>query len=429
MTFVGNVGETPTSNAKARKLLKQKRATVKTVKPFTIQLNYKTTEYKQKITLGIDSGYMNIGFSAVTKDKELISGEVKLLANMSERLRDRTTYRRARRSRLRHRKPRWNNRTIPKGWLAPSIQHKLDSHIRFIAKLHNLLPVSETVIEVANFDIQKIKKPEISGDEYQDGEQSDFFNLREYIFHRDGYTCQHCGKTHLPLQVHHIGYWQGDRSDRPGNLITLCVHCHLSSNHKEGKFLFRWKPKLKSFRDETFMSTVRWRLVNSLECKHSYGFDTKSKRIAQGLEKTHYNDAFCIAGGISQQRCNPMLYEQIRRNNRSLEKFYDAKYIDLRTGKKVSASELHCGRRTRNKDLNSENLKAYRGDKISKGRRSIRKQRYFYQPGDLVKYEGKIYRVKGCVNYGNYVALKEINKQPNATKVKPYRFRSGFAAF
>ena len=72
----------PTSNAKARLLLKQGKASVKTVKPFTIQLTYTTTEYTQKVTLGVDSGYLNIGFSAVSESKELISGEVKLLRRL-----------------------------------------------------------------------------------------------------------------------------------------------------------------------------------------------------------------------------------------------------------------------------------------------------------------------------------------------------------
>ena len=65
----------PTSNAKARKLLKQNKAKAKNLKPFTIQLTYRTeTEYTQEITLGIDSGYNNVGFSAVTNDKELLVG-------------------------------------------------------------------------------------------------------------------------------------------------------------------------------------------------------------------------------------------------------------------------------------------------------------------------------------------------------------------
>ena len=169
---INNKALMPTSNAKARILLRQKKAIVKNLKPFTIQLKYKTeTEYTQTITLGIDSGYNNIGFSAVTDKKELITGEVKLLQGMKERLLEKARYRRIRRSRLRYRKPRWNNRTKskPKGWLAPSLQHKLDSHIKFIDSLYKILPITKCTIEVANFDIQKMKDDLISGIDYQNG--------------------------------------------------------------------------------------------------------------------------------------------------------------------------------------------------------------------------------------------------------------------
>ena len=118
-------------------------------------------------------------------------------------------------------------------------------------------------------------------------------------------------------------------------------------------------------------------------------------------------DAFVIANGTTQKRDeHPFLVTQSRLKDRSLEKFYDAKYIDNRTGEKVSASELPCGRSTRNKNLNAENLKIYRGQKLSKGQRRIRKQKYTYQPNDLVKYEGKVYTVKGTQNGGKYVSLK-----------------------
>ena len=437
MVYVLNInGEPlmPTTNAKARILLREKKAIVKEVKPFTIQLTYKITTYTQPTTLGIDSGYLNIGFSAVTDDKELIGGEVELLQGVSQRIQKRAMYRNNRRSRLRYRKPRFDNRAIPKGWLAPSIEHKLDSHIRFIDKVKELLPITNIIVEVANFDIQKIKNPDIQGEEYQQGEQMGFWNLREYILHRDNHECQNpnCkNKDKNPiLQVHHIVFKSNGGTDMPSNLITLCNKCHTSTNHKKGKFLHEWqtiKPKIKGFKDATFMSMVRWRLANLLGCAYTYGYVTKTKRIELGLEKSHYNDAFVIAGGSNQIRVEPIIFEQIRRNNRSLEKFYDAKYVDIRTGKKASGSELNNGRRSRNKNHNTENLRQYRGEKVSKGRRSIRKQRYFYQPNDLVKYENKIYTIKGSQNGGKYVALREIKKVPRVDLLEPYRFRSGFA--
>ena len=400
--------------AKIRILRKKGLLKIVNVKPFTVQLLYDTKNITQDITLGIDSGYLNIGFSAITEKQELISGEVKLLKGQKERLYERASYRRLRRQRLRYRKPRFNNRISSKkeGWLAPSIHHKLDSHIRFIEKLQKILPITKIVIEVANFDIQKIKNPEIEGKLYQEGEQKGFYNLREYILHRDNHKCQNpnCkNKDDNPvLMLHHIVFREQGGADTPSNLITLCNKCHTPVNHKKGKLLYNWMmegKKVKGFKDSTFMSMVRWRLVNYLnsldiETKHTYGFETKSKRIELGLEKSHFNDAFCIAGGINQKRIKPFFVEQIRRNNRSLEKFYDAKFIDIRTGKKVSANELHCGRTTRNKNLNGENLRKYRGEKISKGQRRIRNGRSKYQPGDLVKYNDNIYTVRGSQNKG-----------------------------
>ena len=68
---------------------------------FTIQLLYETTEYTQDVTVGVDAGYQTVGFSATTEKEELISGELKLLPGMSERLKERAMYRNNRRTRLR----------------------------------------------------------------------------------------------------------------------------------------------------------------------------------------------------------------------------------------------------------------------------------------------------------------------------------------
>lgn len=425
-----------TNSAKARILIKNGKAKVKQRKPFVIQLTYETTTYTQETTLGIDSGYKHIGFSVVTDKKEVISGEVELLDGVKGRLKERSDYRGQRRSRKRYRAPRFDNRrkSKKKGWLAPSIQHKLDTHIRFIEKLKKIVPITKTVIEVANFDIQKIKNPDIEGKEYQQGDMMGFWNLREYVIHRDKHTCQNpnCkNKDKNPiLEIHHLVFRDHGGSDAPSNLITLCNKCHTPANHKKGKFLYKWqteKPKLNSFRDATFMSMVRWRLVNTEGVHHTYGYITKNKRIENGIEKTHYNDAFVIADGSKQLRVEPTFFKQIRRNNRSLEKFYDAKYIDIRTGKKVSGSDLFSGRTTRNKEKNSENQRIYRGKKVSKGRRPIRIQRYPFQPNDLVYFNDETCKVVGTMNKGKSVKL-DNKKNPNPKHLIPCKFGKGIVA-
>ena len=236
----------PTTPRKARILLRESNAKIFKRTPFTIQLIYGSSGYVQEVRAGIDSGYQNIGYSAVSDFEELIGGEVKMIPRMSKRLTERRKYRTQRRNRLRHRQPRFDNRKCDDGWLAPSIQHKLDTHYRVIEMLRSVLPISHLTIEVADFDIQKIKNPNIQGKEYQQGEQYGFSHLRQYILHRDEHKCQNpnCkNKSKQPiLQVHHLGYWKEDRSDRSGNLITLCSKCHVSLNHKKKGFLYGWEP-------------------------------------------------------------------------------------------------------------------------------------------------------------------------------------------
>jgi len=173
------------------------------------------------------------------------------------------------------------------------------------------------------------------------------------------------------------------------------------------------------------MTIVRWRLVNTLGSGYTYGYITKSRRIELGLPKSHANDAFAITGGSTQARCKQLQIQQVRRNNRCLQKFYDAKYIDIRTGKKATGQDLNNGRRTRNRDLNEPNLRVFRGKKLSKGRVQIRRKRYPFQPGDTVIYQGKEFTVKGTQNYGAYVRLTGLPKPVKAIDLKHNYYGKG----
>lgn len=249
----------PTTPGKARQLLKQKKAKILQYEPFTIRLRYDTPTYTQSVTLGADAGSTTIGLSASTEKKELFSAEVVLRRDVSDNLADRSMYRRNRRNRkTRYRKPRFLNRVKSKrkGWLAPSIEHKIACHQHMIEQVHQLLPITKVVVETASFDTQLMQNPVITGTQYQQGPQLGFYNTREYVLFRDNHTCQLCkGKKKDPvLNVHHLVYRSLGGTDAPSNLMTLCKSCHTPDNHKPGKPLWAWcqeKKKMGNFKSAT----------------------------------------------------------------------------------------------------------------------------------------------------------------------------------
>ena len=318
----------PTKNhAKVRVLLRQGKVKVIKKCPFTIQLLYSSTKYTQKVALGVDSGSKHIGISATIKDKVLYEADVELRSDIVSLISTRRELRSSRRNRkTRYRKPRFDNRKRKDGWLAPSVRQKVDSHLTMISKVHKILPVSNIVVEVASFDIQKIKNPTISGTDYQQGEQLDFWNAREYVLFRDGHICQCCkGKSKDKiLNVHHIES-RKTGGDAPNNLITLCETCH-TGYHKGTVKLPKTIHRGMSFKDATFMGIMRWafydRLTSLYDNVHmTYGYLTKNTRIRNNIAKTHCADAFCIAGNIDAERLSYyFLQKQVRRHNRQIHK-------------------------------------------------------------------------------------------------------------
>ena len=318
----------PTENhANVRILLKNKKAKVLKRCPFTIQLAYDSTNYTQDITLGVDSGSKHIGISATTRSKVLFESDVELRNDIVNLLSTRRQNRRTRRNRkTRYRKPRFNNRRRKEGWLTPSVQNKVDSHLTVIRKVHEILPITKIIVEVASFDIQKIKNPTISGTEYQQGEQLNFWNVREYVLFRDCHTCQCCkGKSKDKiLNVHHIES-RKTGGDASNNLITLCETCH-TGYHKGIVKLPKTIHRGMSFKEATFMGIMRWAFYNKLKeiypnVNLTYGYITKNTRIRNSLPKEHYIDARCISGNPKAISNGTVYYQKkVRCHNRQIHK-------------------------------------------------------------------------------------------------------------
>jgi RRXRR protein/HNH endonuclease len=316
----------PCQPRKARLLLREGKAKVVRMVPFTLQLLYGSSGYKQEVSLGIDAGTQHIGVSATTEQMVLFEAEVQPRTDIGELLATRSQFRRARRNRkTRYRKCRFLNRKKRSGWLAPSVQHKVEAHLKTIRLVHKLLPVSRTTIEVAQFDIQKIRNPEIEGKDYQHGPQLGFWNVRECVLARDRHGCQWCqGKSKDPiLTVHHIES-RKTGGDSPDNLITLCETCHdlIHRTHQEHKL----ERKSQDFRDATQMGIIRWAIYEQSKALFpnvhlTYGYITKHTRITHELEKSHLIDARCISGNSKASSDSTWhLIKMVRRNNRQLHK-------------------------------------------------------------------------------------------------------------
>lgn len=327
-----NVPLMPCSPRKARILLKEGKASVVNRTPFTIKLKYGSSGYKQEITLGVDAGSKVIGLSATTEKKELFTGECHLRNDIVRLISSRRALRVTRRAqKTRYRKSRFLNRVSTKknGWMAPSVVNKIQTHIKVIENIHRILPITKIIVEVASFDIQKIKNPDISGTDYQEGNQLGFWNVREYVLFRDGHKCQACkGSTKDKiLNVHHIES-RKTGGNAPNNLITLCETCH--NNHHSGEIKLKLK-RGKSFRDAAFMGIMKWKLLDELSLvfpnvEKTYGYITKSSRIASKIEKSHINDAFCIAGNFrAVRKDNFIKMRKVRSHDRMLHKTCFAK--------------------------------------------------------------------------------------------------------
>jgi len=330
MVYVISKNGTPlmptTRYGKVRRMLRDGKAKVVRKEPFTIQLLYDTTTYTQPITLGVDAGSKMVGISATTEKQELYAAELELRNDITKLLADRRQYRRSRRNRLRYRKPRFSNRVSSKkkGWLPPTLENKIHGHLKMIDLVHTILPVIKIRIEVAAFDIQKIQNPDISGEEYQNGVQNNFWNVREYVLWRDNHTCQVChGKSKDKiLNVHHIES-RKTGGDSPNNLITLCETCHNKLHDGELKVELK---RGKIFRDATHMGIMRWELYNRIKSIYpnvemTFGYITKQVRIKNNLPKSHRIDALCISGNPNAYQLDYYYYiKQVRKHNRQIHK-------------------------------------------------------------------------------------------------------------
>lgn len=327
---------------KVYRLLKTQKAHIVSYEPFTIQLDYEPdTHVIQPMTLGVDSGAIHSGYSVANEQREFYSSEVIARDNISYRISDRRMYRQTRRSRkTRYRKPRFNNRkNKKKGWLPPSLEQKVAVQLNEINHLHRHFPIETIIVEVAEFDIQKIKNPDISGKDYQQGTLQGY-NIRNYLLEKHGRKCFYCDKEVSNFEVEHMIPKAKGGSNRIGNLTLSCHSCNQKKGtltaeefikqilpaEKVAKKLKQLPKEKRLFKYMAHMNATRWTLYNAINDKYpnvkmTYGYITKYNRIQAGLSKAHHIDAKCITGFAQVPSFDTTVVKtKMRRHNRQLHR-------------------------------------------------------------------------------------------------------------
>ena len=295
-------------HGKVKHLLKMGKAKVVRKCPFTIKLLYDSTNHTQSLTLGVDTGSGTLG-TAVSDDNGNIIYMSKVIVrnDITDKMKQRLGYRRNRRNRkTRYRKARFLNRknSIKTDRFSPTMISKFHSHTKEIEYIKSILPITQLVLETAQFDTHLMKNSLLALDTvkhwgYQKGINYGFENTKAMVLNRDNYTCQYCKGKHKDskLEVHHIIFRSQGGSDEESNLITLCNTCH--TNLHNGKINLKLKGKKKgTLKYATQMNSIRCQLLkrypNAIE---TFGMVTKANRLAIGIPKDHHLDACVIASG------------------------------------------------------------------------------------------------------------------------------------
>ena len=304
----------PCCEKRARLLLERGRARVVRVQPFVIRLVDRTVDKSvtQPVLVKIDPGSRASGIALVRVAGDGTHAVLSLIelqhrgAQIRKALQDRAAHRRFRRGKLRYRPARFYNRTRPKGWLPPSLRHRVDTTMSWADRLRRWSPVTGIAVERVKFDTQLMQNPEISGVGYQQGELQGY-EVREYVLEKWDRCCMYCDVQGVPLQVEHVLARSRGGSNRVSNLGLACEPCNQAKGSRpvaeyvtDPARLARIQARLKTpLRDAAMMNATRYALYDALVAtgipvEASTGGRTKWNRERLSVPKSHALDAACV---------------------------------------------------------------------------------------------------------------------------------------
>lgn len=315
----------PCTEKRARLLLERGRARVHRVSPFVIRLKDRLASESafQPLALKIDPGSKITGMAMVRKEETVdrSTGEVTETLNVlnlsdlvhrgrqiSAALTQRTGFRRRRRGNLRYRAPRFSNRgNKGEGWLAPSLQHRVDTVMAWVERIRRWVRVSSLSMELVRFDMQKMANPEISGVEYRQGTLLGY-EVREYLLEKFGRKCVYCGDHGVPLNIDHVHPKADGGTNRVSNLALACAPCNTKKGKLPVEVFLKGNPELLEkirkqiqapLKDAAAVNSTRLALLGALKAtglpvSTGSGGRTKWNRQKLGIPKAHALDAVCV---------------------------------------------------------------------------------------------------------------------------------------
>ena len=456
------------SYGRAKKLLKTNSAHVERKNPFTIHMN---TQLENAVVddclLGIDPGRTNIGLcvidrygnilfasDVITRNKEIARRmlEKKRARHASRRGERKVRQRRAIRSDktglaratefwrmlpgckkpicckvIRNSNARFLHRKRPKGWLTPTANHLLQTHINAVNKVLSFVPVSTIVIEVNRFDFARMENPGIKNWEYQQGKLAGYDSVEEAVSIQQKGKCLLCKKA--IHSFHHIIPVSQGGSESMDNRAGLCYEHHYGENgvHKspitKGRKKKKKKGLLKKYHALSTINQIMPYLLKKLMAIRpvlvTAGYETQ--RIRQSFSElpkkekddgTHYIDAWCIAvSALNEVKCTPDFENsfytimQFRRHDRS--RIYAQHERTYYYKGKVVAHNRHKRTGQANTKEKWDSLTEFRTQypklvsklTVKKSTRSYNNTKRTL-PGAIYEYENKRYVLKGQKNNG-----------------------------
>jgi 5-methylcytosine-specific restriction endonuclease McrA len=331
----------PCTPARARLLLKQRKAAVLRRFPFVLILKETKLEAEcLQLRAKIDPGSKTTGLAVVNDT----TGEVLWVAELTHRgeevreaLAKRRAARRSRRSRqTRYRKPRFNNRRRPKGWLPPSLRSRRDNVLTWVARLLRWCPLGALSLELVKFDTALMQDATLQGEDYQRGTLAGF-ELRQYVLLKWKHACAYCGVSGVPLELDHVVVPRSrGGSHRESNQVAACHTCNQQKGNRaieeflqdRPEVLQRIQTQLKTpLGDAAAINTLRWALFERLQAtglpvEAGSGGRTKWIRVSRALPKTHWLDAAVVGASspvaLHVRRVVPWLITAERRQRRQM---------------------------------------------------------------------------------------------------------------